>query len=402
MNINDIHVNPDNPRLIKDDKFKKLVASIKDFPKMMELRPLVVDDTMTILGGNMRYNALREAGFSEIPDNWVKKAEKLTLEQKKEFIIKDNLPFGEWDWDILANNFEIKDLLEWGFDEKDLKIEQDIEEDEAPEVSDEPAVSKLGEVYQLGRHRLMCGDSTKIEDVEKLMDGKKADMVFTDPPYGIDFVPEEELSKLGKLENDTSNYEDFTNFLKGWIPNMFGYLKDGGVYYICMGWEYAAYMIDLIKRKMDNRVKQVIIWDRMMPTLHGFPQDFNPVYECIMYGWKKGANRLMTGGVNGAEQKNNIWRFERLKAKDEIHTTEKPVTLVVNALKCSSNTGEVILDLFAGSGVTGIACEQTNRICFMAEIDCKYADVIRKRWAKYVYPDRWEKEWENLTPIVKQ
>ena len=151
MNINDIYSNQNNPRTIKDDKFKKLVASIKDFPKMMELRPIIIDDTNTILGGNMRYKALQEAGYTEIPDEWVKKANDLTEEEKKQFIIKDNLPFGDWDWDVLANEFEVKDLLDWGFDEKDLKIEQEVVEDEVPQVSDEPAVSKLGEVYQLGR-----------------------------------------------------------------------------------------------------------------------------------------------------------------------------------------------------------------------------------------------------------
>ena len=136
MNIDDLKLNPDNPRLIKDDKFKKLVASIKDFPKMMALRPIVVDDTMTILGGNMRYKALQEAGFTEIPDEWVKQAKDLTPEEKKRFIVSDNLPFGEWNWDILANNFEIKDLLEWGFDEKDLKINEDINFDNIQSTED--------------------------------------------------------------------------------------------------------------------------------------------------------------------------------------------------------------------------------------------------------------------------
>ena len=136
MKITDIHTNPDNPRLIKDDKFKKLVVSIKDFPKMMALRPIVVDDTMTILGGNMRYKALQEAGFTEIPDEWVKQAKDLTPEEKKRFIVSDNLPFGEWNWDILANNFEIKDLLEWGFDENDLKINEDINFDNIKSTED--------------------------------------------------------------------------------------------------------------------------------------------------------------------------------------------------------------------------------------------------------------------------
>jgi hypothetical protein len=136
MKLSDIHVNPDNPRLIKDDKFKKLVASIKDFPKMMSLRPIVVDDTMTILGGNMRYKALQEAGYTEIDDSWVKIAKELTDAEKKRFVIEDNMPFGEWDYELLANNWNFEDLLNWGFDEaellKDIGLDmvQDVEVDE--------------------------------------------------------------------------------------------------------------------------------------------------------------------------------------------------------------------------------------------------------------------------------
>jgi ParB-like chromosome segregation protein Spo0J len=172
MKISQLKLNDNNPRIIKDEKFKKLVKSIKDFPAMLELRPIVVDKDMMILGGNMRYRALQEAGYTDLPDTWVKIADKLTEEEKKRFIIEDNMPFGEWDWDMLANQFEIGDLLEWGFSENELKIEKEVIEDEVPQVSSEPAISKLGEVYQLGRHRLMCGDSTKIENVEKLMDGR--------------------------------------------------------------------------------------------------------------------------------------------------------------------------------------------------------------------------------------
>lgn len=131
--LDDIKLNPDNPRIIKDDKFKKLVASIKDFPKMMELRPIVIDDTYTVLGGNMRLRALREAGFTEIPENWVKIADKLTNDEKRRFILEDNILFGEWDWDKLANNFEVGDLLTWGFDEKELSIENTPNEKEIDE-----------------------------------------------------------------------------------------------------------------------------------------------------------------------------------------------------------------------------------------------------------------------------
>ena len=149
-----IHINPDNPRRLNKDKFEKLKKSIKEFPKMMELRPIVVDKDGMILGGNMRFQALQEMGM-EVKPEWIKTADKLTPEEIKRFIVEDNLSLGDWNFDELSTQYEIDELLDWGFDEKDLQIEKEVEEDEAPEVSDEPAISKLGEVYQLGRHRLI-------------------------------------------------------------------------------------------------------------------------------------------------------------------------------------------------------------------------------------------------------
>ena len=151
---------------------------------MLELRPIIVDNTGMILGGNMRYRALQELGM-KVKDEWVKVADKLTDEERRRFIVEDNVGFGDWDWDILSEQYEKEELEDWGMDVDKWK-DDEVVEDEVPEVTENP-VSKLGEVYQLGRHRIMCGDSTKIEDVEKLMDGKKADMVFTDSPYGISF-----------------------------------------------------------------------------------------------------------------------------------------------------------------------------------------------------------------------
>ena len=177
-----IRLNDSNPRFIKDDKFKKLCQSIKEFPKMLELRPIIVDNTGMILGGNMRYRALQELGM-KVKDEWVKVADKLTDEERRRFIVEDNVGFGDWDWDILSEQYEKEELEDWGMDIDKWK-EDDVVEDEVPEVTENP-VSKLGEVYQLGRHRIMCGDSTKIEDVEKLMDGKKADITFHSPPYNV-------------------------------------------------------------------------------------------------------------------------------------------------------------------------------------------------------------------------
>lgn len=187
MKITEIKTNPNNPRFIKDEKFNKLVKSIKDFPEMMELRPIIIDENNIIQGGNMRYKALRELGYKDIPDNWIKQRKDLTVEQWNEFIIKDNVGFGEWDLDALANEWDGEQLSKWGVDlsgwneSKILEAEED--NFEIPEEIQTDIV--LGDLFEIGEHRLLCGDSTDSDSVAKLMNGEKADMVFTDPPYGI-------------------------------------------------------------------------------------------------------------------------------------------------------------------------------------------------------------------------
>ena len=184
ISISKIKANPNNPRIIKDDKFAKLVKSIQEFPKMLELRPIVVNDDMIVLGGNMRLKACKEAGLKEVP---VIKASDLTEEQQKEFIIKDNVGFGEWDWNDLANNWEAEKLEEWGLDIPGFEAEVlKAEEDDfaIPEGGIETDIV-LGDLFEIGEHRLLCGDSTDSDQVAKLMNGEKADMVFTDPPYGM-------------------------------------------------------------------------------------------------------------------------------------------------------------------------------------------------------------------------
>lgn len=225
--IADLKPNPDNPRIIKDDKFEKLVQSLKDFPEMAEVREVVINKDNLILGGNMRFKAMQEAGWSEVPVRVVDWPE----DKQKEFIVKDNVSGGEWDWDMVANQYELEDLEAWGVDLPiQLQNEQEVEEDDAPEVSTEPPVSKLGEIYQLGRHRLMCGSSTDLGDVSELVNGQLVDLLLTDPPYNVDYTGK--TKDALKIVNDQKSNDEFRQFLVDAFTNATMVMKEGASFYI--------------------------------------------------------------------------------------------------------------------------------------------------------------------------
>jgi DNA modification methylase len=223
--ISQVIPNPTNPRIIKDDKFKKLVKSIEEFPQMLELRPIVVDSNMVVLGGNMRLKACIAAGLKEVP---IIVADQLTDAQKGEFIIKDNVGFGEWDWDLLANEWDVEALTDWGlelpFDNTPV-LEAEEDDYEAPSEIKTDIV--LGDLIEIGNHRLLCGDSTDSDQVAKLMNGEKADLAHNDPPYGM------KKENDGVL-NDNLNYDDLLEFNRQWIPVQFMNLKENGSWY-CWG-----------------------------------------------------------------------------------------------------------------------------------------------------------------------
>ena len=224
--ISKVKANPNNPRIIKDEKFKKLVKSIQEFPQMLEIRPIVVNEEMIVLGGNMRLKACQEAGLKEVH---IIKASDLTEEQQKEFIIKDNVGFGEWDWNDLANNWDSDKLEEWGLDIPGFEGEVlEAEEDDfaAPEGGIETDIV-LGDLFEIGEHRLLCGDSTDSDQVARLMNGEKADMAHNDPPYGM------KKEKNGVL-NDNLNYDALLDFNREWIALQFMHLKENGSWY-CWG-----------------------------------------------------------------------------------------------------------------------------------------------------------------------
>jgi DNA modification methylase len=227
LKISEVKSNPNNPRVIKDEKFKSLVKSIQDFPEMAEIRPIVVNADMIILGGNMRFKAMKEAGWKEVP---VIVADHLTPEQEREFIIKDNTSGGDWDWEMLAMEWDADKLEEWGLDLPELidPTELEAEEDdfEVPNGGVETDIV-LGDLFEIGEHRLLCGDSTDSDAVARLMDGQKADMAHNDPPYGM------KKEKDGVL-NDNLNFNDLLDFNREWIALQFMHLKENGSWY-CWG-----------------------------------------------------------------------------------------------------------------------------------------------------------------------
>jgi len=232
MKLSKLKANPNNPRLIKDDKFKKLVQSINDFPEMLDKRPIVcvtdVDGKLFPLGGNMRLKALQELNYKDIPDTWIQLADEWTEEQRKEFTIKDNVGFGEWDWDDLANNWDTEKLEEWGLDIPDFAVKELEAEEDDYEIPDEIKTDiVIGDLFEIGEHRLLCGDSTDSDQVAKLMNGEKADMAHNDPPYGM------KKEKEGVL-NDNLNYNDLLDFNREWIALQFMHLKENGSWY-CWG-----------------------------------------------------------------------------------------------------------------------------------------------------------------------
>jgi len=348
VKLNAIKPNKDNPRLIKDDKFKKLVKSIKEFPEMLKLRPIVVDEDMMVLGGNMRLKASKEAGLKEV---WVEIAEGLTEEQKKEFIVKDNVGFGEWEWDMLANKWDSVQLAEWGLDvwqnEDDKEPEAGlIEDDEIPEVKESKV--KRGDIWQLGEHRLMCGDSTSSDDVAKLMNGEKADMVFTDPPYGMNAV-----SKSGVL---SARYktdiigDDNTDVARDSFNLIYS------LYDCKQIWWGANYYSEFLPS-----AEGWIVWDK---NNGGSDQT-----DCEL-AWTN--FRSVCRLYKKASEKRN-----------RIHPTQKPVELFLWSIEKFKVEFNIVLDVFLGSGSTLIAAEKLKRKCYGMELDEKYCDVIIERWEQF-------------------
>jgi len=369
VKISEVKSNPNNPRIIKDDKFQKLVKSIKEFPEMLNIRPIVVNADMVVLGGNMRLKACKEAGLKEVA---IIKAEDLTEDQQKQFIIKDNVGFGEWDWEDLANNWDAEQLTDWGLDIPDFKPEVlEAEEDEfdVPDGGIDTDIV-IGDLFEIGEHRLLCGDSTDSDQVAKLMNGQKADMVFTDPPYGVDYQGGA-MTKRTKLDNDQKN----TNIYSEVLPNIILFTKDKAAMYI---WHSAGYA-DMASHLWDNNIeiRSQIVWNKNMAQFGALSAQYKQKHEPCFYCFKKGNSPFWYGPTNEV----TVWDVNR-ESKNAFHPTQKPIELPERAMKNSSKKKDTILDLFGGSGSTMVAAHQLKRKCYGMELDPKYCQVIVDRMMK--------------------
>lgn len=379
IKLSTLKPNPKNPRKISKENLQKLCKSIKDFERMLELRPIIIDENNIVLGGNQRLTALLKLGYKEIPENWVKKTKSLTKEEKRRFIISDNIEYGEWDEDILKsddwNDFELKDFnldidleMNWGDDE------DEVEEDECPALKKESIV-KMGDIWLLGKHRLKCGDSTIVSSIDDLMNKEKADVVFSDPPYGMfldaDYSSMKKIGKGNKYKNVKGDHNDFSYELINTVFSNFDYCKE----IFLWGADYYSEVIP------DRNKGSWIVWDKMQNG-EGVNDDYDKMFGSnFELCWsktrhKRALARVLWKGIFGLNDKTE-------DSKKRVHPTQKPIKLCNWFLEKFSKKENIIVDLFGGSGSTLIACEQLNRRCYMMELDELYCQVIIDRYINF-------------------
>jgi len=382
VSIKLVKSNPNNPRIIKDDKFAKLVASIKEFPKMLEIRPIVVNDDMIVLGGNMRLKACIHAGLKEVP---IIKVTDLTEQEQKQFIIKDNVSGGEWDWNMLANEWDAEELDAWGLDVPDFGKELEAEEDdfEAPEGGIETDIV-LGDLFEIGEHRLLCGDSTDSDAVAKLMNGQKADIAFTSPPYNA--AKNSHLN--GRVKGFDNKYQDnsdemdddkYLEFLYDFTNNTL-INADYSFVNIQMLAQNKMVLIDY-QYRLKEQLKDVLIWNKSQCPPNIVKGAFNTKWEyvfCFSYNNK-------TRGFPCSWQGKYPNVIETVNASQNefasVHKATFPMAFpewVISKMDFAKS----VLDMFMGSGTTMVAAHQLNRKCYGMELDPKYCQVIVERMRK--------------------
>lgn len=406
--LNKLQENPKNPRKIGKEEFNRLKESIKNFPQMLEKRPIVYDENYIVLGGNQRFRALKDLdkeGF-EVKEEYFKSAEGWSEDQKREFSIKDNISDGEWDFEAIKSDWADLPLDSWGLSKENWEDKKEVEEVETPDIDKDNVVSKYGEVYQLGKHKLMCGDSTKEEDLNKSLQGNKIDMVFTSPPYNMG-------AKMYENYKDDLKSEEYIEFnmkvVSNIIPHLKGYLFWNISYNKKSRWEFLEIMYRLVK-ETGLRFLEMIVWDKG----HGLPITSKDMltrqYEDILLlGNEENVSRDLELFYMGTKYKRaymnkktnkgitNYWRVDTNNTQLVNHLACFPVKLPAKGIELVSAQGDIVLDVFGGSGSTLLACEQLNRVCYTMELDPKYCDVIRKRYANFINKGE---NWIEETPVI--
>jgi DNA modification methylase len=322
---------------------------------MLEIRPIVVNDDMIVLGGNMRLKAIKELGLTEAP---VIKISDLTDEQQRQFIIKDNAGFGEWDWNMLANEWDTDELEKWGLDLPDFvqteleAVEDDFEVNENTETD-----IVIGDLFEIGEHRLLCGDSTDSDAVAKLMNGQKADLLFTDPPYNVGFNGRS--GKFDVIENDNLKTEDFDKFIEEFSQTV--HTLKIPIKYIWCNWKFYGTL------QKHFELNACIVWAK---NVFGLGRGYRHQHEFCFFEGK------LDEGVNN---ESDLWEIK--KDSKYMHPTQKPIELSARALS-NHKKAKNILDLFGGSGSTLAGVHQLKRVGFIMELDPKYCQVIIDRMKK--------------------
>jgi len=380
VNIQEVRLNDTNPRYIKDHKFEKLVKSIKEFPQMLDLRPIVVNQDMIVLGGNMRLRACREAGLTEVPIIY---ADNLTEEQQNEFIIKDNSSFGEWDWDILANEWDTEQLIDWGMDiPDDWAVDEvlEAEEDNYEAADDIQTDIVLGDLIEIGEHRLLCGDSTDSDQVAKLMNGERADMVFTSPPYNANtkagqgdiFNRKKSVKLYSEGYSDNLDSSDYVDFATSVLDNCFLF-TDGFIFWnVSYNANSRFEYIQQIQNHLQFLIEQ-ICWKKSstIPFKGSLMRDWEPIYVFSTNG-----NMLGLDSVSS-----NHWEVNNTNSQQENHKACFPVELPFKAINLKEEF-KIMFEPFSGSGSTMVAAHQLKRKCYGMELDPKYCQVIVDRMKK--------------------
>lgn len=379
LKIDEIKPYENNPRN-NLDAVDATANSIKEFGWQ---QPIVVDKDMVIIAGHTRYLAAKKLGCDTVP---VVVASNLSDEQVRAYRLADNKTGELAEWDFKLLDTELQDILDidmsdFGF-ELDISEDEEVKEDDFDEEVPEEPKSKLGQIYQLGRHRLMCGDSTNSESVKKLLGGVQADLLLTDPPYNVDYggksMADKKRSKTRKDETIKNDYQDdkqFLGFLTSALSNGFNYMKSGASFYI---WYAQSQSIAFYKACQASKlsVRQQLIWNKNSMVVGR--QDYHWKHEPCLYGWAEGGSHSWYSD----RKQTTVLNFDRPNHSD-LHPTMKPVALFDYQIKNSTKSGDVVLDLFGGSGTTVMACEQNGRNACVMEYDPKYVDVIIKRWEDF-------------------